>query len=115
MVAVKMILAGQFASKEFVATFQSEAAAAARLQHPNIVAVHEVGVHEGQHFFSMDYVEGQNLAQLVGNRSAAAAAKRRVTSSSSPKPSTTRMSKASCTATSSPPTCSSTLRPTSRA
>src|SRR5262249_8552125 len=38
------------------------------LRHPNIVAVHEVGVHEGQHFFSMDYVAGQNLAQLVGNR-----------------------------------------------
>jgi eukaryotic-like serine/threonine-protein kinase len=38
------------------------------LQHSNIVAIHEIGTHEGQHFFSMDYVEGQNLAQLVGIR-----------------------------------------------
>lgn len=67
-VAVKMILTGQFASKQIAQRFKSEAIAAAVLHHPNIVAVHEVGVHEGQHFFSMDYVEGQNLAQLVGNR-----------------------------------------------
>ena len=63
-----MILAGQFASKQFVARFRTEAAAAAILQHPNIVAVHDVGVQDGQHYFSMDYVEGQNLSQLVGVR-----------------------------------------------
>ena len=68
LVAVKMILSGQFASKQLAARFKAEAIAAAVLQHPNIVPVHEVGVHEGQHFFSMDFVEGQNLAQLVGNR-----------------------------------------------
>jgi WD40 repeat protein/tRNA A-37 threonylcarbamoyl transferase component Bud32 len=68
LVAVKMILAGQFAAKQFVQRFRAEAAAAAVLQHPNIVAIHEVGIHEGQHFFSMDYVEGQNLAHLVGQR-----------------------------------------------
>lgn len=67
-VAVKMILAGQFASPQIAKRFQGEAIAAAVLQHPNIVAVHEVGVQAGQHFFSMDYVQGQNLAQLVGNR-----------------------------------------------
>jgi WD40 repeat protein len=38
------------------------------LQHPHIVAIHDVGVHEGRHYFSMDYVEGQNLAQLVGQQ-----------------------------------------------
>jgi WD40 repeat protein/tetratricopeptide (TPR) repeat protein/tRNA A-37 threonylcarbamoyl transferase component Bud32 len=64
-VAVKMIRSGIFASKEFVHRFRVEASAAAVLQHPNIVAVHEVGLHEGQHFFSMDYVPGQNLAQIV--------------------------------------------------
>src|SRR5713226_3067442 len=62
-VAVKMILAGQFASKQVAQRFRGEAGAAAILQHPNIVAVHEVGVHGGHHFFSMDYVEGRNLAQ----------------------------------------------------
>ena len=68
-VAVKMILAGPLAGKEFVQRFRTEAAAAAILQHPNIVAVHDVGVHEGRHYFSMDYVEGQNLSQLAGQKS----------------------------------------------
>lgn len=67
-VAVKLLLAGPFAGKQFVQRFRVEAAAAAVLQHPNIVAVHDVGVQDGQHFFSMDYVEGQNLAELVGQR-----------------------------------------------
>jgi tRNA A-37 threonylcarbamoyl transferase component Bud32 len=67
-VAVKMILAAQFATKEFVRRFRAEASTAAALQHPNIVAIHEVGIHDGRHFFSMDLVEGQNLAQLVGQR-----------------------------------------------
>src|SRR5262245_9582715 len=67
-VAIKMILAGHFASKQIAQRFKGEAVAAGTLQHPNIVAIHEIGTHEGQHFFSMDYVEGQNLAQLVGNR-----------------------------------------------
>ena len=67
-VAVKMILSAQFAGKQFGQRFRNEAAAAAILQHPNIVAIHDVGVQDGQQFFSMNYVEGQNLAQLVGNR-----------------------------------------------
>ena len=64
-VAVKMLLSGRFASKEFVQRFRSEAQAAANLQHPNIVAIHEVGEHEGHNYFSMDYVEGENLAGLI--------------------------------------------------
>ena len=67
-VAVKMILAGQFASKQIIQRFRGEVTAAALLQHPNIVAIHDVGIHDGQHYFSMDYVEGQNLSQLVSNR-----------------------------------------------
>ena len=67
-VAVKLIAGGQLATRELVHRFRAEAAAAAALQHPNIVAIHEVGIHEGNHFFSMDYVEGRNLAQLVGNQ-----------------------------------------------
>src|SRR6266516_3740676 len=67
-VAVKMILAGQFASKQIIQRFRGEVMAAALLQHPNIVAIHDVGIHDGQHYFSMDYVEGQSLSQLVGNR-----------------------------------------------
>ena len=67
-VALKMILAGPFASKEIIQRFRGEVTAAALLQHPNIVAIHDVGIHDGQHYFSMDFVEGQNLSQLVGNR-----------------------------------------------
>jgi len=64
-VAVKMILAGPFASKESVQRFRAEAEPAAQLQHPNIVSIHEVGEFEGRPYFSMDYVEGRDLAQLV--------------------------------------------------
>ncbi|MBI4324106.1 MAG: protein kinase, partial [Chloroflexi bacterium] len=64
-VALKMILAGRFAGEADVRRFHTEAEAAANLQHPNIVAIHEIGQHEGQHYFSMDYVEGKSLAELV--------------------------------------------------
>jgi WD40 repeat protein len=64
-VAVKMLLAGPLATKDFVQRFRTEAAAAASLQQPNIVAIHEVGFAQGQHFFAMDFVEGLTLAQLV--------------------------------------------------
>ncbi|HEV8544246.1 MAG TPA: serine/threonine-protein kinase, partial [Verrucomicrobiae bacterium] len=45
-----------------VKRFRLEAEAAANLQHPNIVAIHEIGEHEGQHFFSMDFINGPSLA-----------------------------------------------------
>jgi serine/threonine protein kinase len=64
-VALKMIRAGALASPEEVQRFLREAEAAANLQHPNIVAIHEVGEHGGQHYFSMDYVAGRDLAALV--------------------------------------------------
>ena len=64
-VALKMILAGSLASEAEVERFHREAEAAAGLQHPNIIAIHEVGGHEGQHYFTMDFVAGKNLAQWI--------------------------------------------------
>jgi serine/threonine protein kinase len=66
-VALKMILAGHFAGAEAVLRFRAEAEAAATLQHPNIVAIHEVGEYDGRQYFSMEYVEGPNLTALVRN------------------------------------------------
>jgi WD40 repeat protein/predicted Ser/Thr protein kinase len=60
-VALKMILVGAHAGPVQRARFRGEAEAAARLQHPNIVAVHEVGEHEGCPYFSLEYVDGRSL------------------------------------------------------
>ena len=64
-VAVKVMLPGHFAKPEEVQRFITEAEVVAKLQHPNIVAIHEVGAQKGQHYFSMDYVEGRTLAGIV--------------------------------------------------
>lgn len=65
LVALKMILHGALSSESDRARFRAEAGAAAKLVHPNIVTVHEVGEHDGRPFFCMQYVEGETLARRL--------------------------------------------------
>ena len=64
-VAGKMILAGQLAGDTDVKRFHTEAEAAAKLDHPAIIPVAKIRHHEGQHYFSMGFVEGQSLSQRL--------------------------------------------------
>ena len=64
-VAVKTLLTGLLASRDFARRFETEARAAAALDHPNIVPIHEVGDHQGQPYYSMPFIAGKNLAQAI--------------------------------------------------
>ena len=65
LVALKMILAGSHAGAADLARFRTEAEAVARLQHPNIVQVYEVGEHEGMPFFSLEFCGGGSLEKKL--------------------------------------------------
>jgi WD40 repeat protein/tetratricopeptide (TPR) repeat protein len=64
-VALKMVHAGAQAGPQVLARFRVEAEAVARLQHPNIVQIHEVGQHSGSPFLVFELVEGRSLAQWL--------------------------------------------------
>lgn len=66
-VALKMIPNAAFATSQDLARLRAEALAAARLNHPNIIPVYEVGEHNGQPWFSMQLIEGQTLTQRLAN------------------------------------------------
>jgi hypothetical protein len=67
-VALKIIRLGEDAGPEPLARFRAEAEAVARLQHPNIVSVYEVGEHQGLPFYALELVEGGSLAQRLGGQ-----------------------------------------------
>jgi hypothetical protein len=67
LVALKMILAGPLARHQEVDRFRIEAATIAKLQHPNIVQIYEVGEHNGLPFLSLELITGPTLAKRLGS------------------------------------------------
>src|SRR5262249_17878192 len=68
LVALKMVLAGEFASPSQELRFRLEAELAARVQHPNIVQVYEIGSYESRPFLAMEWVEGGSLADRIDGK-----------------------------------------------
>jgi WD40 repeat protein len=66
--ALKMVLAGEFASPTQELRFRLEAELAARVQHPNIVQVYEIGSYEGRPFLALEWVEGGSLANRLDGK-----------------------------------------------
>ena len=66
-VALKMVLSGIYSSQDEIERFNLEARAAANLDHSGIVPVYEVGEHSGRPYFSMGYVDGKSLSELLDN------------------------------------------------
>ena len=64
-IAVKVLRPGELTYGPLVRRFMEEARHLARLRHPNIVSVYEIGEAEGEPYFTMDYVEGESLANVL--------------------------------------------------
>lgn len=69
MVALKMVLGAALADDETIRRFRIEAESAAKLDHPGIVPIYEIGEHQGQHFFAMKLIDGQSLSAWAEEQS----------------------------------------------
>ena len=67
-VALKMILSGSHAGSAERERFLAEAEAVARVQHPNLVQIYDIGAFEGRPFFSLEYVDGPTLSDTIGGK-----------------------------------------------
>ncbi len=67
-VAVKILNKALYENREFIKRFEREAKSIAKINHPNIVAVYDFGVHDGLWFMVNEYVEGQSLSKIIGDR-----------------------------------------------
>jgi tetratricopeptide (TPR) repeat protein/predicted Ser/Thr protein kinase len=67
-VAIKTLLSGEQASEDFLQRFQREARFAAKLVHPNIVQIHDLGTEGKLHYIVMEYVEGRSLKEIMAEK-----------------------------------------------
>ncbi|MCA0753947.1 Stk1 family PASTA domain-containing Ser/Thr kinase [Paenibacillus sp. N4] len=67
-VAVKVLRQQFVHDEEFIRRFRREAQSAAALSHPNVVSIYDVGQEDDNHYIVMEYVEGQNLNEVIGER-----------------------------------------------
>ncbi|MDX1925435.1 MAG: protein kinase, partial [Pirellulaceae bacterium] len=66
-VALKVLPSGALIDEMQIRRFRNEAAAAAQLVHPNIVPVYSVGSDRGVHYYAMQLIDGQNIAEIIGS------------------------------------------------
>ncbi len=81
LVALKVLVGGTLLTTRAIERFRREASATARVRHPNVVPIHDVGERDGTHYYAMEFVEGPSLAMAI-----AEARKRRRTDDSSVRP-----------------------------
>ena len=113
-VALKVMAERYAEDGEFVERFRREAQAAARLNHPNIIAVYDRGEADGRPYIAMEYLQGRTLKQVIQKEGPLPPSARSRSRCRCSRACATRTSTASCTATSSRTTCSSATTAASR-